>query len=265
MIKGNGREFLVRGKGFMKKLSVIFLLLFVCGQCLANDSSEQTAVEQSKIKNQVHAAFPELVVDSIKPSPVSGLYELTSGPVVLYASNDGRYLLAGDVLDLASADDSRNRTEPARKKARVSVLKGLSPKEMVIYRPSVVKGVVTVFTDADCSYCRKLHAEIPRLLDLGIELRYLAYPRQGVGSPTYTKMESVWCSKDRKEMMTKVMEGKHVQPLTCRNTIGEQLLLGEKLGISGTPTLVFADGTLWGGYLSAERLAAEAIKHSLKE
>lgn len=248
------------GKGFMKQVGIIFLLLFTCGQCLANDENET-----SKIKTQVHAAFPDLVVDTIKKSPISGLYQLTSGPVVLYASNDGRYLLAGDVLDLASADDDRNVTEPARKDARMTVLKRLHPREMVIYRPKAVRAVVTVFTDADCGYCRKLHAEIPRLMDLGIEVRYLAYPRNGQGSATYTKMESIWCSKDPKSMMTKVMEGKHVQPITCRNTIPEQLMLGQKLGISGTPTLVFADGTLWGGYLTAEKLAKEAIKHNLQE
>lgn len=258
------------GKGFMKQVGIFFLLLFAFGQCLANDAHETSELEQAKlvqgkIKDKVHAVFPELVVDTIKKSPVSGLYQLTSGPVVLYASNDGRYLVAGDVLDLASVNDDRNLTEPARREARVSVLKRLHPKEMVIYRPKAIKGVVTVFTDADCGYCRKLHAEIPRLMDLGIELRYLAYPRQGEGSSTYTKMESIWCSKDPKAMMTKVMEGKDIQPLTCRNTIGEQLILGQKLGISGTPTLVFADGTLWGGYLTAEKLAKEAIKHSLKE
>jgi thiol:disulfide interchange protein DsbC len=271
----------------MKQVSIIFLLLFAFGQCLANRISindtngaegttatadtnetrnlEQAKLEQSHIKKQVHAAFPDLVVETIKKSPVSGLYQLTSGPAVLYASNDGRYLVAGDVLDLAKVDDDRNVTESARRDARVSVLKKLDPKEMVIYRPKAVKAVVTVFTDADCGYCRKLHAEIPALIDLGVELRYLAYPRQGKGSATYTKMESIWCSTDRKNMMTKVMQGEHIQPLTCRNTIPEQLILGQKLGISGTPTLVFADGTVWGGYLSAEKLAKEAIKHRLKE
>jgi len=291
MIEEEGWESSRERERFMKQVSIIFLLVFVLGQCWANDANntntsnldqnkqenkqeevkldqdkqEQAKLEQGKIKKQVHAVFPELVVDTIKQSPVSGLYQLTSGPVVLYASNDGRYLLAGDVLDLASAGDDRNVTEPARRDARVSVLKRLHPKEMVIYRPKEVKAVVTVFTDADCGYCRKLHAEIPRLMDLGIELRYLAYPRAGQGSATYTKMESVWCAKDPKSMMTQVMQGKKVEAITCRNTIPEQLLLGEKLGISGTPTILFEDGTLWGGYLTAEKLAKEAIKHSLKE
>lgn len=265
----------MKGNVFMKQVGIIFLLLFAFGQCWAAEEQDQDKIEQdkiaqgkqeqSKIKTQVHAAFPELAVDSIKPSPVSGLYELTSGPIVIYASNDGRYLLAGDVIDLASADEDRNITEPARRDARVSVLKRLHPKEMVIYRPKDVKAVVTVFTDADCGYCRKLHAEIPRLMDLGVEVRYLAYPRQGQGSATYTKMEAVWCSKDPKGMMSKVMAGKHVETITCRNSIPEQLILGQKLGISGTPTLVFEDGTLWGGYLTAEKLAKEAMKHSLKK
>lgn len=252
----------------MKQVGIMFLLLFGFGQCLADETTEKEAklleskLEQKEIKKQVHAAFPELVVDDIKKSEVSGLYQLKSGPIVLYASNDGRYLVTGDVLDLASADDNRNLTEAARREARVSVLRRLNASEMVIYRPKKVKAVVTVFTDADCSYCRKLHAEIPGLMDRGIELRYLAYPRHGKGSETYAKMESVWCSNDPKSIMTEMMEGKHIQPITCRNTIPEQLILGEKLGISGTPTLVFADGSVWAGYLTAEKLAKEAIKHS---
>jgi thiol:disulfide interchange protein DsbC len=267
----------------MKQVSIIFLLLFGFSQCLANNTlninetgkAEQlkleeakiaeSKVEQGNIKKQVHAAFPELVVETITQSPVSGLYQLTSGPVVLYSSNDGRYLLAGDVLDLTSADDDRNITEPARRDARISVLKRLDRKDMVIYRPKVVKAVVTVFTDTDCGYCRKLHQEIPQLMDLGIELRYLAYPRQGHGSATYTKMESIWCAENPQSMMTKVMKGEPVQSITCRSAIPAQRILGEKLGISGTPTLVFADGSLWAGYLTAEKLAKEAIKHSLKE
>lgn len=160
---------------------------------------------------------------------------------------------------------ANNGDDASEKAARLSVLKEFNPQEMIIYRPETVKAIVTVFTDVDCVYCRKLHAEIPALMDLGIEVRYLAYPRHEKGSATYTKMESVWCAKDSKIMMTKMMKGDPIEVVTCQNTILEQRLLGEKLGIAGTPTLIFADGSLWAGYLTAEKLATEAIKHNLKE
>ena len=102
-------------------------------------------------------------------------------------------------------------------------------------------------------------------MNLGIELRYLAYPRQGQPSLTYTKMASIWCSKEPSSTMTKAMKGEDIPSIGCKNTISAQRILAEKLGISGTPMLVFEDGSLWGGYLSAEKLAEEAIKHHLKE
>ncbi len=246
----------------MKRLGYVLVSFLVFGQCGAA-SQETQAVDN--IKQQIQTAFPDFEVDNLVKSPIDGLYQVTSGPVVLYASNDGRYLLSGDVLDLARNED-RNITESVRKEARVAALKKISAKEMVVYSPKELKAVVTVFTDPDCGYCRKLHAEISQLLDLGIELRYLAFPRQGVGSPTYTKMESVWCSKDPKEAMTNAMQGEAVSVGTCSSAkeIEAQLELGQKIGINGTPTLVFADGTLVGGYLSAEKLAKEAIKHNLK-
>lgn len=135
--------------------------------------------------------------------------------------------------------------------------------DMIVYRPQKApKAVVTVFTDLDCGYCRKLHAEIPRLLELGIEFRYLAYPRHGVGSASYRKMGSVWCSKNRQSAMTKAMHGESIPNNNCAHSLAAQFALAQQLGISGTPTLIFADGTIWGGYLSAEKLAKEAIKHS---
>ncbi len=245
----------------MKQVSKWFGLLLVLGQCWA---TENEVINQDKIKQQVQAVYPEMVVDTIKESPVSGLYQLTAGPVVLYASNDGRYLLAGDMLDLEQIADNRNITEEVRRNARVISL-NRHIKEAIVYRGGEVKSIVTVFTDPDCGYCRKLHEEIPKLLDLGIEVRYLAYPRQGMGSSTYTKMESVWCSNNRKEAMDHIMSGDEIKTIHCKNTIPDQMALGQKIGINGTPTLIFADGTLYGGYLSAAALAREALKHSRSE
>jgi thiol:disulfide interchange protein DsbC len=242
----------------MKKVSIMILLLLGIMQAVAAEKD----MKPDNIKTRIQAAFPELVIDKVEISPVSGLYQLTAGPVVLYVSNDGRYLLAGDVLDMEQRLEDRNLTEATRRQLRRSLLDHLSSKEMIIYHPKETKGSVTVFVDTDCGYCRKLHAEVPKLVEQGIEVRYLAFPRAGIGSSVYNKMLSAWCAKDPGIVMTKVMTGEAIETLTCNNTLESQLLLGRKLGISGTPTLVFADGTLWGGYLPAEKLASEAIKHN---
>ncbi len=252
-----------KGKGFMKRYSIVFLLFLVFGQCAAH--SGENAVS-AKIKDGVQTAYPELKIDSVEKSPVHGLYQLTAGPLVLYASNDGRYLINGDVFDLALKDkDNRNVTEEIRRKNRLELLKPIHPDSMVIYAPKEIKGVVTIFTDPDCGYCRKLHSEVSKLVDLGIEVRYMAFPRQGIGSPTYDKMVSIWCSKDRADAMSKAMQGEEIETQVCSNNVGEQFVLGEKLGLNGTPALLFPDGALVGGYLPATKLAEEAIKHSLKK
>ncbi len=133
---------------------------------------------------------------------------------------------------------------------------------MIIYKPKEeTKAVITIFTDLDCSYCRKLHAEIPKLVDMGIEVRYLAFPRQGVGSPAYDTLVAIWCARDRSEAMTQAMHGQSPGIMTCANPVENHMRLGQKAGIAGTPTIIFADGTMSPGYSSASRLARDAIKH----
>lgn len=147
------------------------------------------------------------------------------------------------------------------KAERVKELKSLSEKEMIKYGPDKPKATVTIFTDLECGYCRKLHLEIPQLNELGIQVRYLALPRHGVGSPGYNKMVTIWCMDDPKTALNRAMDGEDLPYKTCENPVRQHFILGRKWGVSGTPTLVFSDGTVWGGYLSAERLARKAMKH----
>jgi thiol:disulfide interchange protein DsbC len=253
----------------MKKLGVFLGLLLALGQGAANATaiiSAKEAAAEEKVKQQIKTAFPEVTVESIEKSPLHGLYQVTAGPVIFYASSDGHYLLLGDVFDLTRQDkDKRNLTENLRKKSRLELLKSIKTSDMVLYQPKTVKGVVTVFTDTDCGYCRKLHSEVAQLVELGIEVRYLAFPRQGVGSPTYDQMVSVWCAKDRAKALSDAMDGKEIETKTCQNNLAEQFSIGQKMGLNGTPTLLFPDGTLVGGYVPAEKLAKEAMKHNLTE
>lgn len=135
-----------------------------------------------------------------------------------------------------------------------------SAKNAIIFGPKEnPKGIITVFTDIDCGYCRKLHNEISRLNDLGIQVRYLAFPRQGIGSSSYTKIVSVWCAKDPINAMNQAMSGEETTYNTCENPVFDHLLLGRKLKIMGTPTIIFTDGTKWPGFAPADKIAEEAI------
>lgn len=173
--------------------------------------------------------------------------------------------LAGQSAVAANPSSSANASD-----ARVAALSKLNPKEMIVYQANHLKtpkAVVTVFTDMNCTYCHKLHQEIPKINDLGIEVRILSYPRHGAGSDSYNKMVTVWCASnasERKKALEKAMNGEDLPSKTCNHSVDDHRELGRQLGIVGTPTLIFEDGTMWSGYMPADRLAKEATKHKAK-
>ncbi len=197
---------------------------------------------------------PGMTPDRIVESPVAGLYEVSFGPEVLYVSKDGRYALQGDLIDVATRE---NLSESRRGAGRLQLVNELKEKDMIIFPATTKqqKHVVTVFTDVDCSYCRKLHAEMADYNKAGITIRYLAFPRSGENTPSYFKMVNVWCAKDRRAAMTRAKLGEAVEQKNCDNPVKEQLALAARFGVSGTPTLVLEDGSVVPGYMPAARLS----------
>jgi len=167
------------------------------------------------------------------------------------------------MLDLASR---KNVTEETRKATRRELLKKIAPGEAIVFGPEKPKYTITVFTDADCPYCRKLHGEVEKLARKGIEVRYLAFPRSGPDTKSWRTMTAVWCAHDRREALTRATRGEEVtveQGRECSDAvIGKQYELGQKLGIPGTPMIVLADGTSLGGYVEADKLAVALAEHS---
>ncbi|NNC55525.1 MAG: DsbC family protein, partial [Pseudomonadales bacterium] len=115
---------------------------------------------------------------------------------------------------------------------------------------------IYVFTDVDCYYCQKLHREVGQLNDLGVEVRYLAYPRAGVNSPVHKKLASAWCAKDPRDALTKLKAGEDIPENECaKNPIASQFHLGNRLGVSGTPAIFSESGKQLGGYVPADGIA----------
>ena len=218
------------------------------------------------IKAKIKAAYPQVTIDTVTQSPIKDWLEINAGNNVLYVSEDSRYVMVGELLDITLNEDDRNLTENARRKFRVKLLDNLNPKDMVIYPVKEGKekrATVLAFVDSDCGYCQKLHEESDKLAEAGIELRYLAFPRAGVGSPTYTHMVSAWCADNPLEAFNAIMKHQEIPAKECTNPVSDQFLLGQKLGLSGTPTLFFEDGTMIPGYMPADKLAEEAVKHKV--
>lgn len=214
---------------------------------------------EQAIKRQLEAARTDIKVQSVAPSKITGVYavQLVSGPMV-YASADGKHFILGDLFAVQGPSQGFvNLAEQARNGERAALLATVKTQDMVIFKPTgKPKAVISVFTDVDCGYCRKLHKEVPQLNARGIEVRYLAYPRAGIGSESYQKLVTIWCAKDRQAAMTRFKNGEHVATSTCKdNPISDQYTLGDKMGVNGTPALVKVDGELIPGYMPADELA----------
>ena len=200
---------------------------------------------------------PDLPIEGATASPIPGLIaiELTGGGV-LYASQDGRYLIAGDLFEMG--DTLVNLASKARDEKRKELIAAVPVGDMAVFpAKGPTKAVITVFTDVDCGYCRKLHQEVPSMNKMGVEVRYLAYPRSGVGSPGYDKLVTAWCSADRQDAITRMKRGEELPPKTCENPVAREYELGHLAGLTGTPSIVLEDGRMLGGFVTADQLKEE--------
>ena len=233
----------------MRKLSVVLLLAVASVAISAEPAKKSTAADP---RAEIAKKFPGAKAEDIVPSPIKGMFELRLGGEVAYVTTDGRYLISGDLFDI---DSKTNLTESGRSDTRRKLLAKLDEKDMIVFAPESAKHTVTVFTDVDCGYCRKLHSEIEQINKLGVRVRYMAYPRSGPGTPDWAKMESVWCSKDRKGAITRAKQGTEVKGDKCAVTpVAKQYELGEQMGVRGTPAIFTASGDYIGGYLPPQQL-----------
>jgi thiol:disulfide interchange protein DsbC len=241
-------------------LALVASLLFVGPLAAETKTFVDKAAEQA-IRGAFKKARPDLAVSTIATSEIPGLYrvEIQNGPT-LYSSADGRYFVAGELFELGEngiVNVAEKRLQPMRK----DMLAKISRDDMIIFSPEgETKGALYVFTDVDCGFCQKLHQEVPALNAKGIEVRYLAYPRQGVGTPTFKKMVSAWCADDRLAAMDAMKARKPYPQKQCKTPIIEQYELGQQLGVTGTPAIVTESGMLIPGYRPAEQLIPLALR-----
>jgi len=239
------------------------LAAIVCGSVLATEP----AGNQSDPRALLAKKFPGVKAEDVQPSPIPGIYQVPLGADMAYVSADGRYIIAGDLYEI---DTRTNVTEQGREAARAKLLAKLDEREMIVFSPQVIKHTITVFTDVECGYCRKLHSQIDQLTKLGVRVRYAAYPRSGPDTDDWHKMEAVWCAKDRQAAITQAKLGQPVKAQQCGTTpVGKQFQLGEDLGVRGTPAIFTRYGQYIGGYLppadlvkQLEELEAKAKKGS---
>lgn len=247
-------------KGMLLKLLSRQLLAVLC---VSMATSAVYAAPSDVITKQLKQSRPDIQLKNIKSSPVKGIQEveLADGSVI-YASDDGKHFFYGELFQINDSGFT-NLTEARNNVTRKDALAKVSLKDLVVYKPKgETKAAVTVFTDIDCGYCRKLHMEMAKMNELGIEVRYMAFPRAGVKrgaeyTPSFTKIASAWCAKDPQAALTDAKMGKELPANICKdNPIEAQYQLGQKLGVRGTPAMILEDGSMVPGYLPADQLAS---------
>lgn len=207
------------------------------------------------VRAALREALPGVTVTAVEQSKVPGLFEVVVGPNLFYATADGHYLFQGSVLDTKTKE---NLTENKLADLRIAEVDKVGEENMIIFAPTAPQKVVhtvTVFTDIDCGYCRKLHSQINGYLGKGIRVRYLFLPRAGVRSESFDKAVAVWCSKDRKAALTQAKQGENIGTVRCANPIQEHMRLASELGARGTPFMVTDAGQVLPGYFSPDQLS----------
>ncbi|MBT8103983.1 MAG: DsbC family protein [Gammaproteobacteria bacterium] len=247
-----------RKLSFGSTLLAATVCTFLCASLVQADDDAAL----NEVRAKMTAMFESVDAENINSSPVDGWYTIQQGPIVAYVSGDGRYLLQGDLIDL---DTQVNLTEISRNNSRRELVAAMDDDHAILFSPSDVKYSITVFTDVDCTYCRKLHSEINEYLDKGIEVRYLLYPRNGPASKAWTTSENVWCADNRNQALTAAKLGRGFESSECdASVVGDHYGLGRNIGLSGTPAIVLEDGTLIGGYVPPAALSMRLEQNAAK-
>ncbi len=232
--------------------------IFAAAPAAAEDDAQLELV-----RKKVDEMFDMIEPEDVKASPVDGWYTIQKGAITAYISGDGRYLLQGDLIDL---ENQLNLSEVSRTEARRELMATVSDDEVIKFTPSEVKYSVAVFTDVDCTYCRRLHSQIEEYMAHGIEIRYLLYPRNGPASKSWNTAEEVWCANDRADALTLAKLDRAFESSKCdSHIVQDHYVIGRDVGLTGTPAIVLDDGTLIGGYLPPDQLAARLAQNAAQK
>lgn len=235
----------------MKNLSIILLI----SSLLTSLTVSAEADDVDKLNQALAQSMPNVKPSKISETPIDGLYEVIVGSQVVYMSVDARFMIEGDLIDLKT---KRNISEEAKSIIRLASIEKLGADNMLIYKPKNVKNTITVFTDIDCPYCRRLHNEIPDYMKNEVEVRYIFMPLKGKAD--MEKTISVWCADNKQMALDTAKAGGEVESKTCKNPINDHLKLARALGVRGTPAIVLQNGEMLPGYVPVDKLVAELRK-----
>jgi thiol:disulfide interchange protein DsbC len=246
----------------MMRILPVFALVL----CALGLGAPVPAAEQGQAAAASPAADPRVAIlkllpagsklEDLRPSPIPGIYEFMQGAEISYLTADGKYFIDGNVYDMGTRE---NLTEALRTRARLAMINAVPESQMVIFSPKNPQYTITVFTDVDCAYCRKLHSDMAELNRLGVRVRYMFYPRSGPNTESWKKAEVVWCAANRNEALTQAKLGATMDlSKTCdANPVAREYSLGQNIGVRGTPAIVTERGDYLAGYMPPQELVQQ--------
>ena len=223
----------------------------------ATNSSAPAAKNESQLQQLLAANLAEsgitAKITSVTATSMPNIYWVKAeGLPAFFTDATGQYVVQGDIIKVGGAKPEHISANLQAQDAKAS-LATIDKKDMIIFpAKGQTKAAIYVFTDADCGYCRKFHSEIDEVNALGIEVRYLPWPRSEQTMPI---MEKIWCSSDRKKALTDAKLGLPINAPTCSNPVRKIYELGANLGINGTPAVFDTEGHQLGGYVPPAELA----------
>lgn len=237
---------------FMKytiNLVVPALLMLVSEAAISAESAIDT------LRKNLAEHVPGATISRIKETPISGVYEVIVGADIYYMEQSARYIINGDLIDLATKTNFTEEAKTFNRKAKVAEF---GEANMVVYAPETVDHTITVVTDIDCPYCRRLHGEMDEYMEGKVKVRYIFMPLKGQAD--FDTTVSVWCSKDKNLALDIAKSGGKLEKASCDNPIDRHLKVSRELGVRGTPAIILEDGTMLPGYVPAKKLVNELNK-----
>ena len=205
------------------------------------------------IRETVSNAYPDVAIDEIKKID-DNFHEIIINKQIYYATNDGKYLIIGNVINLNTKESI---TENTKMNQRLSIIDSIDMKNYMIFKPKKTDHILTIFTDTSCPYCQKLHNEIPDLLENNIEIRYVLFSRNGNDVDAYQQLVSAWCSADKVDALEDLFSGDILDDVSnCENPIARNFDYAGLLSVEGTPTIFLEDGRIIPGYQNYENILA---------
>ncbi len=223
-------------------LSAVLVLLLVSGSAIA---------DFERIEDRLTTLLGADAEWELASTPIDGLIQVTLGSDVFFLTEDGQFFVQGRLVNLDTQDDL---SELAKRGIRLQALETLDQSTLITYGPDKADYELLIFTDTDCGYCRRLHDLVADYNELGIRVSYAAFPRAGIGSPTYDDLVSVWCAEQPAIAMNRAQAGQSLEPRQCDNPVRSHFELGRQFAISGTPTMVTPFGELIGGLVQPDDL-----------